>query len=407
MKSKESVLKCPSCSEILPALANVCPSCNYVIAARNEGDTITLQELVYRIENTLAELKALPHPSVMKTIKENIFGFCFYLSVVLGLCAMILDMKGWNDDYWGPVATVAGLLAGIPIIVMGYKFVNTQDIKRKSFERGIKYQEVKSEKQRTFREIEAEFEKSKRLANIFFGEDRKVKLLLSELDSEIAKEKQLVERASKSNRIVYLGMSALLVVPFLLPSDDILIDKNKVAREAEQENLNKEANAKLIENIPLITLSNDSIEVIGNIGASYTILTPTKITFEPSTSEKQIEIDIPIKISLKQTEKETLKKEINDILENCSLITYSSGRQEGRTLKNCAKTDLSLSLLNELGVPNGIKLHCISHEEFLSSIETFSQEIILVFSGRVKENQLELLKDVSGASVNLVVNRED
>ena len=406
MKSKESVLKCPSCSEILPALANVCPSCNYVIAARNEGDTITLQELVYRIENTLAELKALPHPSVFRTIKENIFGFCFYLSVVLGLCALILDMKGWNDDYWGPVATVAGLLAGIPIIVMGYKFVNTQDIKRKSFERGIKYQEVTSEKQRTFKEIEAEFEKSKRLANILFGEDRKVKLLLSELDSEIAKEKQLVERATKSNRIVYLGMSALLVVPFLLPSDDILIDKNKVALEAEQENLNKEANAKLIEKLPLITLSNDSIEVIGNIGSNYEVLKPTKITFHPSTHENSINLRIPIKISLTKEGKATLKNEVNEILWNCSLITYNNGTQQARTLKNCAKTILSLSLLNELGLPNGIYLDS-NEEMFLSSIETFSQDIILEFWGEVKGNQLELLNDVSGASVNLVVNKED
>lgn len=394
MKSKESVLKCPSCSEILPALANVCPSCNYVIAARNEGDTITLQELVYRIENTLAELKALPHPSVIRTIKENIFGFSLYLSLLFGASALLMNMKKYNDDYWGPLAGVAGCLAGIPLYVMAIRYMDKNNRKNKALEMGIVYTEETTAKAKTFKQLKADFEKSKRLAKIFFGEDQKVKLLIEELNEEITKEEQKVLKAEKTNKFVYIGLGVLLLVPIFIP-------ERSFSKSGSEKSINTNVD------LTSISILGNNIESSGNIGGKVAVkLDAVQINFSETTVDyrDKVSVHIPIKFSVKPGEKSKLSQEVSNVLNGCKVEDY-----ENKTLRNCAKVTASLALSNSTGSPTGIKLQLTSdsERELLSALEASSEDFILSFSGTIDPKDISNARNSGGATVNLIISKKD
>jgi hypothetical protein len=392
MKSKESVLKCPSCSEILPALANVCPSCNYVIAARNEGETVTLQELVYRIENTLGELKALPHPSVIRTIKENIFGFSLYLSLLFGASALLMNMKKYNDDYWGPLAGVAGCLAGIPLYVMAIRYMDKNNRKNKALEMGIVYTEETTAKAKTFKELKADFEKSKRLAKIFFGEDQKVKLLIEELNEEITKEEQKVLKAEKTNKFVYIGLGVLLLVPIFIP-------------EHSYESTYSESSSSTSNSADFapITIQGSSIESTGNIGSKIEVKIP-EVQINFSGTRKYVSVQLPIKFSVKQGEKSKLSQEVSTILNGCKVSDY-----ENKTLRNCAKITASIALSNGSGSPSGIKLLLTpdSERELLSALESSSDDFVLTFASNIDPKDLNNARNSGGGTVNIILSKED
>lgn len=396
MKSKESVLKCPSCSEILPALANVCPSCNYVIAARNEGEAITLQELVYRIEHTLADVKALPHPNALTLIRKNIYAFCIYIGLLLALTTYILKVKDYNDDIYGPIGYAASFTIMLSLIAIMGKNTAESDRKNQALERGIQYTEDDKSKEKTFKELKAEFEKSKRLAKIFFGEDPKVKMLIEELNDEINKEETKVIKASKSIKFLYIAFGLLLLVPILIP-------EHSYESTYSGSGSSTSGNADFAP----ITIQGSSIESTGNIGSKLEVKIPeAQINFSATQVDykDKVSVQLPIKFSVKQGEKSKLSQEVNAILNGCKVSDY-----ENRTLRNCAKITASIALSTGSGSPSGIKLYLTaeSDRELLSALESSSDDFVLTFYTNIDPKDLNNARSSGGGTVNLILSKED
>jgi hypothetical protein len=391
--SKESVSKCPSCGDILPALANVCPSCSYVVGARSEGDSISLQEMVYQIEHTLSQLKALPHPNFFRTIRKNLWGFCIFLSLVFFFAAFMMHMRDWNDDYWGPVLGVGIALCVIPLYSMAIAAMDKSNRKNKALEMGLEYNEEKGPIEMTYKEIKADVDKSKRLAKIFFGEDKKVSLMIKELESEVAKEEANMLKAKKTTNIFYAVMGGLLLMPLLIPGPK------------KEESI---SSSSMSVNEAPIVIPKSNIETIGNLGNMMEVLSDNQITITESSYSKYL-LTLQIKLGVKASEKTKMTNQVKSILKNCQLELDSDGKPYNfakRTLEYCGKLTSSLSFNNAQGITIGPKLQVSSDSEdqLFSALETDPDKVIITFECILPKDEAGTLKDISGATINLVLD---
>ncbi len=204
-KQKDNVIKCPSCNDIVPGLSKVCPSCGFVIDSGKKSSESEkgLEDLISDIEDNLVEIKSIKPPNIFTTLFHHSY-------ISLPILAVIMFVIGFR------------LQSAVGLLGLVLAFISWRLIKKKM-------QEDKSDDNKpTFNNLKATFEKHSRTANTLFGENKKVKLLLEELNNELstidAKRKK-----GKTTEYVFYGIITLITVGvFFIPQA-----KNKYESDAE------------------------------------------------------------------------------------------------------------------------------------------------------------------------------
>ena len=155
---RESVNKCPSCGEIIHGLSQVCSSCGYVLNTSTIGgkNSQSLNDNIHQLENFIIDVKSSPKPSFgdrMKIVFLTYFSFGLYLI----------------------------------------------------------YRKFAHKKGDSFDNLVAKCEKEARLIKIHYGEDKKVRVLLEELYSEINKIGKEREKLSLRSNIGCFGLIIVLI----------------------------------------------------------------------------------------------------------------------------------------------------------------------------------------------------
>lgn len=177
---KENVNKCPSCGEIIHGLSQVCSSCGYVL---NKSTIVgenskSLNDNIHQLENLIIDVKSSPKPSFgdrMKIVVLTYFSFGLYLI----------------------------------------------------------YRKFAHKKGDSFDNLVAKCEKEARLIKVHYGEDKKVRMLLEELNSEIDKiGKERKKLSLRTNLgcfglvIIFIGLYAIMTIWSLNYSKDYLNGAN-------------------------------------------------------------------------------------------------------------------------------------------------------------------------------------
>jgi rRNA maturation endonuclease Nob1 len=204
-KQKDNVIKCPSCNDIVPGLSKVCPSCGFVIdSGRKSSESEKgLEDLISDIEDNLVEIKSIKPPNIFTTLFHHSY-------ISLPILSIIMFVIGFR------------LQSAVGLLGLVLAFISWRVIKKKM-------REDKSDDDKpTFNNLKATFEKHSRTANTLFGENKKVKLLLEELNNELgtidAKRKK-----GKTTEYIFYGIITLITVGvFFIPQA-----KNKYESDAE------------------------------------------------------------------------------------------------------------------------------------------------------------------------------
>jgi hypothetical protein len=157
---KENVNKCPSCGEIIHGLSQVCSSCGYVLnkSTISGENSKSLNDSIHQLENLIIDVKSTPKPSFGERLK---------------------------------------------IVILTYI----------SFGLYLIYRKFAHKKGDSFENLVAKCEKESRSIKMYYGEDKKVHLLLDELNKEIINiEKDRKKLALKTN----LGCFSLVIVFIVL-----------------------------------------------------------------------------------------------------------------------------------------------------------------------------------------------
>jgi hypothetical protein len=155
---KELVQKCPNCGEPISGLNKVCSACGYILngSGTNGDNNKDLHAAINSIESLIVEVKSYPEDSFLSRMK--------YVALTY-------------------------FTLGLYILVE--KFL--------------------SRKKDSFESLVAKCEKEERHVKTYYGEDKKVKGLLEELDKEITTVKENRKKRKQRANIGCLG----LILPFL------------------------------------------------------------------------------------------------------------------------------------------------------------------------------------------------
>jgi hypothetical protein len=382
---KEKMIKCPNCGESISGLVNVCPACNYVIEDKGGNSKINLQDLVLGIEENLKELKSIPHPNFFKTVQEQIQ----YFLILLGIIFFFLALKiGTTDLGYGFM-----ILAGI------FGFAGIVNVLRKISEK-VKAKEkatfVDITTNPTFKEVKADFEKNSRLANTYFGEDKKVKGLLSDLKTEITTIEHQREKSKKTNMIVYLVLGLIALSTFLIP-------KQKSNWEKQEEEASQKANQmnEALKN-KHFTLDNNKITTSGNIGKCLAINSekiPIQVEAIENYSNVGYALSITIKFKVNSENTNKMKKERLNIIKDCY----------GGTIDRCGEISANLSFEDENRNAIGIESLKLSYDQediLEKALDSESDEFSLEFTGSINEPEIDKLAKVKNSTISIILSKK-
>jgi hypothetical protein len=158
VNKKENVNKCPSCGNIIHGLTQVCSYCGYVL---NKSTVVgenakNLNDSINQLENLIINVKSVPKPSFLGRLK---------------------------------------------IIILTYFTLGLYLIYRKFFHK--KYE--------TFENLVAKCEKESRSIKMYYGEDKKVRFLLEELNNEIINISKERKKLSLKTNIGCFGLVIIFV----------------------------------------------------------------------------------------------------------------------------------------------------------------------------------------------------
>lgn len=204
-KQKDNVIKCPSCNDIVPALSKVCPSCGFVIDSGKKSSESEkgLEDLISDIEDNLVEIKSIKPPNIFTTLFHHSY-------ISLPILSVIMFVIGFR------------LQSAVGLLGLVLAFISWRVIKKKMRE------DKSNDDKPTFNNLKATFEKHSRTANTLFGENKKVKLLLEELNNELSAI-DTKRKKGKTTEYIFYGIITLITVGvFFIPQA-----KNKYESEAE------------------------------------------------------------------------------------------------------------------------------------------------------------------------------
>ena len=155
---KENVNKCPSCGEIIHGLSQVCSLCGYVL---NKSTIVgenskNLNDSIHQLENLIIDVKSAPKPSFGKRLK---------------------------------------------IIILSYFSLGLY----------LVYRKFAHKKGDSFENLVAKCEKESRSIKMYYGEDKKVRFLLDELNNEIIKIGQDRKKLSLKTNIGCFGLVIIFI----------------------------------------------------------------------------------------------------------------------------------------------------------------------------------------------------
>lgn len=159
MKSNE-IVKCPNCGDLISGLNQVCPSCGFIFNSNNEY-LKNLHSSLNRLEELIIEVKSVPKPSFTKNLITALFSY-----MTLGIYYIAIKLL--------------------------------------------------QKKQDSFEKVVARCEKEKRQIKTYFGDDKKVSLLLNELDTEINAIKIERNKLSKQTSIGCFSVFIILILLYLI-----------------------------------------------------------------------------------------------------------------------------------------------------------------------------------------------
>jgi len=159
-QKKEPINKCPNCGDIISGLTQICASCDYILQKSTiDSDNVSnLHETIQKIENLIIDIKTCPKPSFVSRLK----------------------------------------LIFLTYITFGLYLVYRRIFKEKSLDNLI-----------------AKCDKEKRQIQIYYGDDKKVKLLIEELDLEIKDTKEHHHKMRAKANIGCFTIVAILVLFFI------------------------------------------------------------------------------------------------------------------------------------------------------------------------------------------------
>ncbi len=268
-KNKDNVLKCPSCNDIIPALSRICPSCDYVLDSRKQssGSEKSLEDLINDIEENLVVIKSLPQSNVFSSLIKHSYISFSLLTIIVVVIGIKLKI--------GILFLVAVVMIILSIIMIRKK------IKSREEEKSTNYANQK-----------ALFEKHSRNANTLFGDNKKVKLLLSDLKVELDNIDQERTKNKKIEIITYAILVIFTIGVFFIPSKKSVSDIGKENKKADSEliikaedliNNNKLEDAKLI----IKDLKTDESKVIIKSKIQLANLVAKLNTIEPLLEKKK------------------------------------------------------------------------------------------------------------------------
>jgi hypothetical protein len=209
-KQKDNVIKCPSCNDIVPGLSKVCPSCGFLIdSGRKSSESEKgLEDLISDIEDNLVEIKSIKTPDFFTTLFQH-------SHISLPILSIIVFVIGFR------LQSILGLLGLI------LAFISWRIIKKKM-------QEGKVENNKpTFNKLKAIFEKHSRTANTLFGENKKVKLLLEELNNELGTIDAKRKKGKTTEYILYGLLTLITVMVFFIPQAEKKYESDALIKSAE------------------------------------------------------------------------------------------------------------------------------------------------------------------------------
>lgn len=383
-KFDEQVKKCPSCKESIPALSKVCPACGHVVNAESSAsDSKSLEALIENIENSIIEIKSFPKPSVVSTLKKQLP----FTLIAIGAILFITATKIGDGDLRILLMIGGGVCAFGALIIFTHKLddiINLDDDDIINTEN----------KESNFEKLKADFEKHSRTAKIFFGENKKVSILIDEFKTEIQEIEQKRKKLQFQNWIVY-GILGLIAVSILF------IPKGKSNYESMQEEEQKEIQRKLAElKTTEYIIDGAKFKTTGNFGSFYHI-TSTKATVNIDYNTRGYVLSIQgIRLTLNPNDKQKLKKEIAKIKKDCSYVDENY----------CGEIKATLMLEDENNNSVGIaalELPYGSDSDKKAPFYSESEEFLLSFVGQsYTKRDLDKLSKVKNFTISIIITKE-
>lgn len=220
----------------MPLLSKICPICGYVV----DGDSATpnAAEQINTLEQLVLQLKSLPHPSFLASIKDLLGIIVLILTVYFLLMAYLTDAIAFK------------ILGGVFFVVLQY-FLG----------RLIKSWFKPSAKHEVER-IKNEFEYNERIARRTFGKDNEVARQIDELTAEIIDTLRDRRAASRKVLCVWLTIVAVFVVGATVSI--------ATAKHIEQKSIEQAEYGKYQKVVDAFAASPDNDEYIG--GATRTAI---------------------------------------------------------------------------------------------------------------------------------------
>jgi hypothetical protein len=226
--TRDNIIKCPACNDIAPALSRVCPSCGYVLDSRSgAGAEKGLEDLIEDVENDLVAIKSLERPNVVKTMWKN-------SHISMPALTLVLMIIAWKTS--GMLFFVSFLCMGVSAWVV-YQWYQ-----------GKKAEKADDSGKPNYNNLKAHFEKHSRTARTLFGENKKVRLLLEEIQTELGSIESQMAEGKKVQNIVFASILGIGVIFMLIPglegSPSAGIDA--IAEEAAAEEAAEEEQKQLV-----------------------------------------------------------------------------------------------------------------------------------------------------------------
>jgi hypothetical protein len=213
----QNLIKCPNCGDTISGLARVCPSCDYILADRKIDSQ--LDELVINLEDNLSKLKSIPHSSVIQTIKDN-------KRIMLILICILLMVAAVKFKF--PILGIIGLLV-LLFSTVG-RFFSWLNKSNKDEEIEIKMKrdkESQKSNQQIFKDTKASIEKNNRIAKTYYGNDKKVSMLLDDINQNVIQVEAERKKGTKINTIVYAVFGVFCLVILVFPEQKSEDEKRK------------------------------------------------------------------------------------------------------------------------------------------------------------------------------------
>lgn len=193
--------QCPRCKGDMPLLSKICPVCQYVI----EGDDSApkAEELVNTLERILLDIKNLPKPSFLDSLRSLLY----IVIPVLTLYFVVLALISGAGFFWiiGGAGGIMSLYSTIQRIIQCFK-----------------------PSAKMFDVLKNQYEYNERIARRNFGKNPEVSRLINDISAEISEVEAQHYAAKRHNLYLWVitGIAFLVLATGGVVTTTLVADKN-------------------------------------------------------------------------------------------------------------------------------------------------------------------------------------